>query len=184
MFFINFGDIVKRDDKKAHLSRLSDVLSSGAFLVGVNFFKLSAADCFALRKSVNQVGGFVVVVKNKVAKIAISESSISEASSVIEKIVNPVVFVYGTDVVSLAKVVGEFCKSHKVSTSVIFGFLDGKVISANEVVQLSEIPSLEELRSRLLYLISYAVPLRLMRVLSAPSVGLVRILDHISRPSI
>ena len=80
-----------------------------------------------------------------------------------------------SDPAGLAKILQEFAKDHE-AFEVKGGLLDGAAIGRNEVATLAMLPSLEELRSRLVGLIQ-APASKLARLLNEPAAQLARLFE-------
>jgi len=84
--------------------------------------------------------------------------------------------IFAQDPVAAAKVVEEFSKKREADFYPIGGFVDGTVITRAEIKQLSELPSLPQLRAQLLGVLN-APATKLLRTLKEPGASLVRVLD-------
>lgn len=86
----------------------------------------------------------------------------------------PTAIAYSQDAVSAAKAVVDFAKSNE-NLIVIGGMVDGKLLSSQEVEQLSKLPSLNELRGRIAGMLQ-APAGKIAAVLQAPAAQLARVL--------
>ncbi len=111
---------------------------------------LSVEKITKLRRELQKGQGDYTVVKNTLAKLAIQGT---EFEPLAELLVGPVVLALGyEDQVSPAKAIAQFAKE-KANTDKIAikgGCLDGKLLNASEVEDLSKLPSKEELYAKML----------------------------------
>lgn len=85
-----------------------------------------------------------------------------------DSFVGPTSIAYGSDFSGLSRVLVDFAKSNDKFT-VLVGFLNGKILSDKEIVELSKMPSLTELMSQIVYLLQGA------------AIELHRVIDQISK---
>lgn len=112
------------------------------------------------------------VTKNSVLRRAAAETAVAELA---DRFQGPtaVAVSYG-DAVGLAKIMVEFAKEHEVF-ELKAGVLDGKAVAAAEIGQLATLPSLDELRGRIVGLLQ-APATQLARLISEPGAQLARVL--------
>ena len=85
-----------------------------------------------------------------------------------------IVLCTSSDAVAAAKTVFEFTKTNDKVT-IIGGGLDGKILSKEEVVALAKLPSLNELRGKIVGILQ-APAGKLVSVISTPVSGLARVI--------
>lgn len=113
------------------------------------------------------------VAKNSVLKLAVADSDVAVLAEYFSGPTS-VAISYG-DPVRIAKVLVDTAK--KVETFEIKGgFLDGKALTEAEVAKLATLPSLDELRGKLVGLIA-APATKLVRLLKEPGGQLARLVD-------
>ncbi|MEG0830900.1 MAG: 50S ribosomal protein L10, partial [Acidaminococcaceae bacterium] len=88
-----------------------------------------------------------VVVKNTLLRIAAQDAGIEGLDSYLEQ--NTAIAVAPEDPVAVAKIICDFAKANKVM-KVKVGILDGKLISAEEIKALAELPPREVLLAKML----------------------------------
>lgn len=116
-----------------------------------------------LRAKLKEAGGEMIVAKNTLIDIAVGKGKLTDSLHGM----NAALFSY-SDPVAAVKVLFEFQKKNEKLT-IKQGFMDDKVLSENEVVALSKLPSKSELIGQLL------------RVLNGPGTGLVNVLSANAR---
>ena len=115
----------------------------------VDYKGITVAEDTALRAEMRKNGVDYAVVKNTLTRFAVKNAGLEELSSVLEGTTS--LAVSATDPVAPARVVSEFSKKMNGEKFIVkAGFVDGKVISVDEVKALADLPSKEVLLSMLL----------------------------------
>ena len=140
-----------RAKKAEKIGKLAEELAGSTSAIVGTFKALTADKDFDLRKTVRAVGGSYHVVKNKLAAKAAAGTKIEGALQGL-KGVSSVAYTSG-DPVALAKALSDWVKENSEFTFKL-GIVDGKVITVEEIKDLSNLPSKEELFSKLLFLIN------------------------------
>jgi len=138
---------------------------------------LTVAELTELRVKLRESKSEFRVIKNRVAKVAITQD-VPDAAPIADKLKGPIglVIVYG-DAAQAAKSLVEFGKD-KEAFKVTAGVLDGKGVSAADLKAISELPSRDVLMARLVG--TLVAPHRnLLGVLSAVPRDLVQVINAI-----
>ncbi|QJC27790.1 50S ribosomal protein L10 [Anaplasma platys] len=155
---------MKRVNKERHLGNVSKLFAEFGSLVLANFDSMTARDFAALRKELKGAGCGVSVVKNSIACLALEGSDKGELR---EKFKGAVFVGYSDNMVTLSKTLHAFMKSRADKVSLICAYDGGQLLSAEQVVFFATLPSLEELRMRIVALVAYGIPMRLANCLKA-----------------
>lgn len=134
--------------KQAIVAELKDKLQNAVTGVFVDYSGINVADDTALRAKLREAGVEYAVVKNTLTRFAAKEVGLDELSDVLNG--NTALAVSNDDVVAPAKVLYEFGKDHEYFT-IKGGFVEGKVVSVEELEKLATMPSKEALLCMLLY---------------------------------
>jgi large subunit ribosomal protein L10 len=117
-----------------------------------------------------QVGATVKVAKNRLAKIAVDGT---DAAAIAALLKGPTVIAYSGDPVAAPKVATDFAKAH--DKFVILGGAMGRTaLNGDGVRALAALPSLDELRAKLVGLIQ-APATKIAQVVNAPAAKLARV---------
>jgi large subunit ribosomal protein L10 len=108
-------------------------------------------DLETLRDAVREAGGKVQVVKNNLAKIALANNGI-EASYEENNI-----FIWGEDQITLAKLVVKHAEAHKNDFAVKSAVIEGEVKDADYVIEVSKLPTKDELLGMVAYMMKAPV---------------------------
>jgi large subunit ribosomal protein L10 len=163
---------VDRAAKKELVTTLNGVFKDTNVVVVAHYSGLTVAQMQTLRKQMKQAGASVKVAKNRLAKIALEGT---DAAVIIPLLTGATVIAYSSDPVAAPKVANDFAKTNE--KFVILGGAMGKTaLSVNDVKALAVLPSLDELRARIVGLIQ-APATKIARVISAPGAQLARVVQ-------
>lgn len=113
------------------------------------------------------------VVKNTLAKLAIEDTEFEAISDMFK---GPTAIAYSAeDAVSPAKVIKDFAEEHE-EYEVRGGYLDGSPLDRDDIIALADMPSKDEMRSKLLSTFE-AVPSKFLRALQAAPKDFVQVLQ-------
>lgn len=159
-----------RVQKAASIEELKGVFADSGAVVVTHYSGLTVAEMTKLRIRLRQEGGSLKVVKNRLAHKAMNGLA-GEAGEALFK--GPVAIAFAADPVTPAKIVAEFAKEN--DKLVIIGAVMGdKALDANAVKALASLPSLDQLRGKLIGLIQ-APATKIAGVLAAPAGQLARV---------
>jgi len=131
-----------RPEKIAEVELLTEKLRGSQGLVLADFTGLTVADVSELRRRCRDLGVEFRVVKNRLARRAAAAAEVADLEDLLR---GPTGIAFGHDgPVEPAKALVEFAETHEKMT-IKGGFLDGAMLSPDEVSQLSKIPARQEL---------------------------------------
>ena len=163
---------MNRSEKQQAVETISGKFADSPAAFLVDYKGCSCATLTSLRKDLRGIGAEFGVIKNTLAKIALADT---DASSLGKDFTGPTAIVWtGDDRVSPAKILTQFVKDEE-NCSIKSGIVDGEIVDVERIKQIAEMPSKEELLSKLLALIA-APATQMVRVLNAPASDLVRLL--------
>jgi len=164
---------MNRTEKQSLIDNLHDEFGRSPHAILVDFRGLSVPAVTEFRRKVRQSGSRYRVVKNSLALRALKNTPLEPLAP---KFDNATGVAYtGADPVALAKVLMDFAKDNP-NLVVKAGLVSGsQMLDADGVKALSSMPSLPELRARLLGMLN-APASKLVRLLSTPAGQLVRVL--------
>ena len=140
----------KRNDKKKDAETLGSELAKVSTVILTTFQGITVAQDTQLRRAVQSVGGKYRVVKNTLAERAGAGTS---AESVLKGLAGTNSIAYtDTDPVALAKALTKVTKEVPAFRFKA-GVVEGRVLSIAEIQQLAQLPSKEELISKILFLL-------------------------------
>ncbi len=161
-----------RTEKKELVATMSEVFKTTNVVVVAHYSGLTVGQMQTLRRQMQQAGGSVKVAKNRLAKIALEGT---EVASIAPLMKGPTLIAYSSDPVAAPKVAVDFAKVHE--KLVILGGAMGKTaLNPDGVKALAALPSLDELRAKLVGLIQ-APATKVAQVLTAPAAKLARVVQ-------
>ena len=168
---------VERAAKKEAVEQLREVFKTTSVAVVAQYSGLTVAQMQTLRKQMKQAGASVKVSKNRLAKIALEGTDVVAIGSLLK---GPTVIATSNDPVAAPKVAIEFAKANE--KFVILGGSMGKtVLNVDGVKALASLPSLDELRGKIVGLI-VAPATKLAQLANAPAAKLARVIQaHASK---
>ena len=159
-----------RAQKAASIEDIKGVFAASGAVVVTHNLGLTVAEMTDLRLRLRAQGAALKVVKNTLAQKAL-DGSAGEAGDRLFS--GPVAIAFAPDPVSAAKVVTEFAKGNEKFV-VVGGLMDTDVLDAQAVANLAKLPSLDELRGKIIGLLQ-APATKVAGVLQAPAGQLARV---------
>ena len=164
----------KKEDKQKDIEALRQDLEQSRNLFVTGYEKLKVGQDFELRKAVRGAGGKYRVVKNNLAEIA---SSGTPSEQVLKGLRGMTSLAYTTnDPVALAKALTAYAKANP-SFTFKAGVVEGRAIDVGAINDLANLPSKEQIFSKLLYLIN-APAQRLATAINAVGRNLAVVIDQ------
>ena len=161
-----------RSQKEAQVVELRQTFEAHHLMVITHQTGLTVAEVSILRNQMRDAGAKFRVTKNRLAKIAIKGSKFEQLA---DQFSGPTAIAVSEDPVAAAKVVSEFAKTND-KLVIIGGALDEKVLDVAGVVALARLPSLDNLRSKLISVLQ-APAGKLASVIQAPAAQLARVMS-------
>ena len=159
-----------RAEKKEAVAALHEVFSKASVVVVAHYSGLTVAQMQRLRKQMTQAGARVQVAKNRLAQIALKGTDVATIGTLLK---GPALIAYSNDPVAAPKVAVAFAKDFE--KFVLLGGAMGKTtLNVDGVRALATLPSLDELRAKLLGLL-LAPATKLAQLSTAPAAKLARV---------
>ena len=159
-----------RAQKNEQVSALAKTLSETAVVVVTRNHGLTVAQVTDLRTKMRQAGASFKVTKNRLARIALEGTPYQPIG---ELLTGPIGFATSTDPVAAAKVAVDFAKTND-KFEIVGGAMGTTVLDINGVKALAALPSLDELRGRIVGLIQ-APASKIAQLVNAPAGKLARV---------
>jgi large subunit ribosomal protein L10 len=162
---------VLRAEKAQIVDDLRGIFADAGVVVVTHYMGLNVAELQALRVQMREADARFRVTKNSLAKLAIDGTSFAPIADLLT---GPTAIAYSADPVAAPKVISAFAKKNE-KLVIVGGSYAGTLLDADKVRALAEMPSLDELRAKLLSLINTPAS-RLVGLLQAPGGQLARVL--------
>ena len=160
-----------RAEKAEIVDDLRGIFNDAGVVVVTHYMGLNVAELQSLRVQMRESGARFRVTKNRLAKLAIDGTAFA---SIGDMLIGPTAIAYSDDPVAAPKVISAFAKKND-KLKIVGGSYSGTLLDADKVKALAEMPSLDELRAKLLSLINTPAT-RLAMVLQAPAGQVARVL--------
>jgi large subunit ribosomal protein L10 len=163
---------VDRAAKQGLVTSLNEIFKATTVVVVAHYSGLNVGQMQSLRKQMKQAGASVRVAKNRLAKLALDGT---DAAAIVPLLKGPTLIAYSGDPVAAPKIAADFAKANE--KFIILGGVMGKTpLDANGVKALAALPSLDELRAKIIGLI-VAPATKVAQVVNAPAAKLARVVQ-------
>ena len=160
-----------RAQKAELVAELKGTFTESGVVVVTRNLGLTVAQSTALRVKMREAGASYRVSKNTLARIATEGTPYTAINDLL---VGPTALSTSADPVAAAKVVVEFAKTNE-KLEIVGGAMGDTVLDVNGVKALATMPSLDELRAKIIGLVS-APATKIAQVLQAPGGQVARVL--------
>ncbi len=162
---------MERAEKRDVVAALQSSFKDAGSIVVARNTGLTVADLENLRKQMKQAGGSVKIAKNRLAKLALTDTDNADMSALFQ---GPTVVAYAKDPMTAPKVASAF--ADKNQKFVVLGGAMGKTgLDANSVKALATMPSLDQLRATLAGMLKQPAT-RIASILQAPGGQVARVI--------
>lgn len=164
-----------RSEKKTFVSELEKIYQDSNSVIITHYHGLTVSQITNLRKALRENGASFKIVKNTLSKIAATNVKLTHDP---EAFSGPTAIAYSKDPVAAAKGVVEFAKAND-NLKVIGGIVNDKILNVGEVQQLAKLPSLDQLRGKIVGILQ-APAANLARIVQAPAGSVARVIQAYS----
>ena len=166
---------MNRDQKEIFIKNIKAIVDENSLVLVFHYRGMSMNEMTDLRVLSFNSGCNIKVTNNRLAKLALKETNKADLSDFFD---GPTAIAYSNDPVSLTKLLVEFAKNNN-NLVIQGGIMDNEILSVEKIEILSKLPSLEEIRAKLIGLISTPAQ-KIASVLTAPSGDLARVVNAYS----
>ena len=163
---------MNRTEKAELIETLQSAFNESSTIVVAHQVGMTVAESGDLRRKMREAGAGFKVTKNRIAKLALKGTRFEDLDSMFT---GPTAVGMSQDPVAAAKVIVDYAKGNKKIT-IIGGSMDGKTLDQAGVEALAKMPSLDELRGKLVGLVQ-APAAKMARVTQAPAGKLARVIQ-------
>lgn len=168
----NRRELLDRAAKSEMVTALGEVFKTTKVVVVAHYSGLTVAQMQTLRRQMKQAGASVKVAKNRLAKIALEGSDVASIAPLLK---GPALIAFSGDPVAAPKVAVDFAKTHERFV-ILGGAMGTTALDPNGVKALAALPSLDELRAKLLGLLQ-APATKIAQVVNAPAAKVARVVQ-------
>jgi large subunit ribosomal protein L10 len=163
---------VDRAQKKELVTTLHDVFKDTGVLVVAHYAGMTVAQMTEFRKRIKEAGGSVKVAKNRLAMLALKDTASEPIAGLFK---GPTCIAYSKDPIAAAKIAVRYSREND-KLVILGGAMGNAVLDATGVKALADLPSLDELRARLVGLIN-APATKIARTVKEPGAKLARVIQ-------
>ncbi len=143
--------------KEESLKSLKEVISKQKSVIFADFSKVGSKDLFDLRRKLKEAGCKLKIGKKTLIRIAFGQSNISFWNKIKEVVPGQLALVFGIeDEIAPARISNQFTRTNE-NFKILGGIFENKFIDRERVLVLANIPTRNELLSRLVGSISSPV---------------------------
>ncbi len=161
-----------RKEKSELVESLRGTFNEAGLVIVTHNNGLTVAETTDLRRKTRNAGAGFKVTKNRLTRLALAGTKFEAIDKLFT---GPTAISYSRDPVAAAKVMVDFAKSNE-KLVILGGALGQVVLDAAGVKALATLPSLDELRGKILGLLQ-APATRIASVLQAPGAQIARVLS-------
>ena len=160
-----------RTQKEKTVAALHDALQDITLVVVTQQSGMTVAEVTDLRRKMRDAGASFKVTKNRLARIALKGTQFEKLDGLFK---GPTAVAYSRDPVAAAKVATDYARTND-KFQIVGGSLGTQLLDSDGIKALATLPSLDELRGKLIGLIQ-APATKIAGVLQAPGGQLARVL--------
>ena len=159
-----------RSQKAESVAQLNAVFNEVGVVVVTRNLGLSVKQSTDLRAKMREAGGTYKVAKNRLAKLALKDT---QYEGLEEYLTGPTALAWSTDPVAAAKAAVDFAKTND-RLEIVGGAMGSTQLNAEGVKALAAMPSLDELRAKIVGLVN-APATKVAQLVNAPAAKLARV---------
>lgn len=159
-----------RSQKAGAVAALNASFNEVGVVVVTRNLGMTVAQTTALRVKMRDAGASFKVSKNSLAKLAIANTNYA---GIDDLLTGPVALATSVDPVAAAKIAVEFAKTNP-KLEIVGGAMGSLVLNAEGIAALASMPSLDELRAKLIGLVQ-APATKIAQLVTAPAAKLARV---------
>lgn len=159
-----------RSQKADAVAQLNAVFNEVGVVVVTRNLGMTVEESTELRGKMREAGAFYKVAKNRLAKLALEDTDYTGLNELLS---GPTALAWSSDPVAAAKAAVDFAKSND-KLEIVGGSMGTQVLDEAGVKALASMPSLDELRGKLVGLLN-APATKVAQVVNAPANKLARV---------
>ena len=162
--------------KKNIVKNLKESFKSSSGVIVTHYTGLNSTDLTNLRNKVKEVGSRFCVAKNNLAKLATKSTNFEDLNNFFT---GPTALIFSEDALAGIKVIKKFSEQNEKLKFITASF-DNKIIEIKEFEALAKLPSIEELRAKIVGYLT-APHQQLINVLNAPATETAGVIENYSK---
>ena len=154
---------MNRIEKTNYINSLKKDLESNDAMMIYHYEGLNVKQLDELRDKMREAGALLKVTKNRIAKLALKETTHSEAENLFS---GPTAIALSQDPITIAKILVKFQKTNQ-KLKIVGGIMDKKLLAPADVTEIAKLPTLDEARAQIVGILQ-APQQKLISILLAP----------------
>ena len=164
--------MMNKQQKKDYVEEMKKVFTSNEAIMIAHYQGLNVNELDKIRDEMRKSGIFFKVTKNRITKIALKDTKYKE----LEKFFSgPTAAAISSDPIMSAKILAKYAKTGS-KLKLVAGYMDGKVLRAEDVAKIATLPTLDEARAKIVGILSTPAQ-KFLSILLAPG-SKIAILAH------
>ena len=164
--------MMNKQQKKDYVEEMKKVFTSNEAVMIAHYQGLNVNELDKIRDEMRKSGIFFKVTKNRITKIALKDTKYKE----LEKFFSgPTAAAISSDPIMSAKILAKYAKRGS-KLKLVAGYMDGKVLEAEDVAKIATLPTLDEARAKIIGILSTPAQ-KFLSILLAPG-SKIAILAH------
>ncbi len=165
---------MQRSEKQEFVTEFNKALKNSEFLLVADYKGLNVSEISSLRKEIkSNSDSYFRVAKNTLVKKAIQDTNFKVAEKLF---VGPTSVAYSNDPVSTSKILVKFAKENE-NLKILGGVMGNKELSVDEIKNLASLPSLEEIRAKIVGLL-VSSQTNIVSILQKNQTNIVRVINE------
>ena len=161
-----------RTTKEEKVASLKQTFEDSEMVVVTHYIGMTMPEMTDLRNRMREAGASFKVTKNRLTRLALQDT---DFESLTELMTGPTALAYSADPVTAAKTAINYAKDND-KLVILGGVFNGQSLDVDDVENLAKLPSLDELRGKLIGVLQ-APATKLAGVVQAPASQLARVLS-------
>jgi large subunit ribosomal protein L10 len=170
-FMLTRRRFVDRTQKEEQVALLKQTFEDSEIVVVTHYIGMTMPEMTDLRSRMRAAGASFKVTKNRLTRLALQDT---DFESLTDLMTGPTALAYSTDPVAAAKTAVNYAKGND-KLVILGGVFNGQELDVDGVRSLAKLPSMDELRGKLVAMISTPAT-RIAGVLQAPAGQLARVI--------
>ncbi|CBI76577.1 50S ribosomal protein L10 [Bartonella clarridgeiae 73] len=173
---VKWRKTVNKAEKSKFVAWLNKTFQESGSVVVAHYSGLTVSQMNDLRSKMNEAGGAIKVAKNRLAKIALQGT---ESEAMMDLFTGQTLIVYSEDPITASRVAVDFAKTNDKFV-ILGGSMGATSLSVDAMKSLASLPSLNELRAKILGMVSTPAT-RIAQIVNAPAGQVARVVGAYAR---
>jgi large subunit ribosomal protein L10 len=162
---------VDRTEKAELVSEYRQLFQNSALVVVTHYAGMTVSEMTAFRGQLRKAGANYKVSKNRLTRLALEDTNFK---GIADLFTGPTGIAFSVDPIAAAKVAVDYAKTNE-KLVILGGAFNGQVLDTNGIKTLASLPSLDELRAKILGMIQTPAT-RIAGILQAPAGQVARVI--------